>query len=60
MAKNEDLQKHTLNLFRGDYDALALLFPDLGAGPVIRQLVHDFLKRAEAQASEAPDVEVKL
>lgn len=60
MPKNEDLQKHTLNLTRGDYDKLALLFPDTGAGPVIRQLVHDFITRVEAQAHEAPEVQVTL
>lgn len=57
---SEDLQKHTLNLFRGEYDALAALFPDTGAGPIIRQLVHDFLLRVEATEAEAPAVEVKL
>lgn len=57
--KNSDLQKHTLNLFAGDYDRLALLFPDTGAGPIIRQLVREFLSRAEV-AAESPEVEVKL
>lgn len=57
--KNDQLQKHTLNLYAGDYDRLALLFPDTGAGPIIRQIVHDFLAKVE-RPSVAPEVEVKL
>jgi hypothetical protein len=55
-----DLQKHTLNLHPGDYDKLAALFPDTGAGPIIRQLVHDFIARVEAEARATAEVEVKL
>jgi hypothetical protein len=49
MSKNEELQKHTLNLHRGDYEKLQSMFPDLGAGPVIRQIVRNFIERAEAE-----------
>ena len=50
MAKKaeEDLTKHTLNLFPGDYAKLQELYPDLGAGPVIRRLVRDFINKVEA------------
>jgi len=60
MAKNEDLQKVTLNLWRGDYAKLQLLFPDNGAGPVIRELIRDFIARVEAVETAAPDVDVQL
>lgn len=58
--KNEDLQKHTLNLNRGDYEKIKLLFPEVGAAEVIRQLVSDFIARVESVEASAPDVEVKL
>lgn len=53
MAKKaeEDLTKHTLNLFPGDYSRLQELYPDIGAGPVIRRLVRDFLDKIEAAKS---------
>lgn len=57
---NPDLQKVTLNLFLGDYEKLQLLFPDNGAGPIIRQLVRDFITRVEAAATADATVEVTL
>lgn len=62
MPKNdkEDLQKHTLNLYPGDYDRLRLLFPDIGAGAVIRRLVRKFLDQTEGQAVEVDNLEIKL
>lgn len=59
--KDDTIQKHTLNLRRGDYAKLGELFPDLGAGPAIRQIVSNFVDRAEAAARSAhPDVDVQL
>ena len=45
MTKTEDyeLEKVTLNLFQGEFHALKLLYPRLGAGKVIRELVHKHL-----------------
>ena len=60
MTKNDDLQKVTLNLARGDYAKLQALFPDNGAGPIIRQIVHDFIAKVELAEAEAPEVDVKL
>lgn len=48
-----DLQKHTLNLFSGDYARLQELYPDIGAGPVIRRLIRQFIQQAE-QPGESP------
>jgi hypothetical protein len=44
-SKDTDLQKHTLNLRAGDYDKMAELFPQQGAGPMIRQLVSNFIDK---------------
>lgn len=35
----ENLQKHTLNLRRGDYAELQRAYPDRGAGPIIREII---------------------
>jgi hypothetical protein len=43
--KTLSMQKHTLNLREGDYEKMAELFPDLGGGPAIRQLVSKFVDR---------------
>lgn len=45
---SDELQKHTLNLFAGDYERLQLLYPDVGAGPVIRKIVRKFVEQCEA------------
>tara|TARA_R110000868_G_scaffold274194_1_gene533415 strand:+ start:1038 stop:1226 length:189 start_codon:yes stop_codon:yes gene_type:complete len=47
MSKDKDLdmQKHTLNLRRGDYALMHDLFPDLGGGPAIRQLIASFIDK---------------
>lgn len=51
--KSEDeLQKHTLHLFRGDFEKLQLLFPALGASVVIRKLVRNTIQRAEATSPQ--------
>lgn len=56
---NDDLQKHTLNLHRGDYQRIQELFPDIGAAVIIRRIVRKFLKQVETEG-ESVDVEVKI
>lgn len=57
----EELQKHTLNLFAGDYERLRCLFPDIGAGAVVRRLVRSFLEKTEGNTSvDIDNVEVKI
>lgn len=46
-ADEEGLQKHTLNLFPGDYEKLRVFYPDTGAGAVIRRLVREYIKQIE-------------
>lgn len=52
MAKGSELQKHTLNLFAGDYEELQSMYPDVGAGPIIRRLVRDFLAKVQTNPAE--------
>jgi len=60
MAKNPDLQRHALNLRAGDYAKLQDLYPEIGAAAVIRQIVHDFIARLEANDTRpaSPDIEL--
>ena len=50
MAKKSEipLRKERLNLYEGDFAKMQRLFPQLGAGPAIRELVHNFIRRMEA------------
>ncbi len=45
---SDELTKHTLNLRAGDYRKLQELYPDVGAGPVIRKVVSKFVEQCEA------------
>ena len=40
-----ELSKHTLHLFSGDYELLRQHYPDLGAAVVIRKLVRTHLNK---------------
>lgn len=42
------VRKHTLNLFEGDYEKLQSIYPDLGAGFIIRRLVSKHISQIEA------------
>lgn len=56
----EDLQKHTLNLHTGDYARLQDLYPEHGAGKIIRALVRSFLKKIDKTPTRLPKVEMEL
>jgi hypothetical protein len=43
------ISKHTLNLYRGDFEKLADLYPRNGAGKIIRDLVRRHLRHVEQQ-----------
>lgn len=60
MAKNPDLQRHALNLWKGDYAKLQDLYPEIGAAAVIRQIVHDFIARLEANDTRPASPEIDL
>lgn len=59
--KDDTIQKVTLNLRAGDYEKIGHLFPDLRAGPAIRQIIANFVDRAEAAArTDLPTVDTEL
>ncbi len=43
MAKTEQLHKHTLFLYEGDYRRLQEYYPEIGAAKVIRKVVRKHL-----------------
>lgn len=56
----EELTKHTLNLFEGDYDKLRELYPDVGAGAIIRRVVRKFIEQVEATDASSLDAKVEI
>lgn len=58
---SQDLQKHTVNLFTGDFDRLGVLFPEADKSDVLRRVLREFIAKCEANnAKELPKVEVAL
>jgi hypothetical protein len=56
-----ELQKHTLNLFPGDYAKLQQHYPDIGAATIIRRIVKRFVEQIEASGDSAPsDIDVSI
>lgn len=47
--ESDELQKHTLNLFKGDYAELQGLYPESGAGKIIRILVRNHLRKVREE-----------
>lgn len=48
--ESEPLMKVCLNLYEGDFQRLQSLHPKVGAGKVIRTLVHSYLKTVTDKA----------
>lgn len=59
MPKSEDLQKHTLNLRRGDVERLRDFFPDIPPTNLIRTIISRYVDDLEVKAA-MPDVKVNL
>ena len=51
----EPLMKVCLNLYDGDFQRLQSLHPKIGAGKVIRTLVHSYIKSIEDKAAKRID-----
>ena len=49
-----ELQKHTLNLFPGDYAKLQDLYSDIGAATIIRRVIHAFIEQIEKTGDKGP------
>lgn len=57
----EELKKHLVNLYEGDYEKLQVLHPRLGASKAIRLMVRAHIQRVEeAQAQNAKPVQLDL
>ena len=55
MRRREDkaINKHTLNLYAGDYEKLQLIYGTrIGAAKIIRDIVHTHIKRIENEAEQ--------
>jgi hypothetical protein len=39
------IRKHTLNLYKGDYEILQAAFPQKGAAAVIRAVIRNFIRQ---------------
>jgi len=60
MKKIEGIQKHTINLYEGDYARIQEMFPDIGAAAIIRKLVRRFVEQSGNYTDILPSVEIKL
>jgi len=62
MSEREPVHKHTVNLYEGDFQRLQDLYPDLGAGIVVRKLVRKHIKSVEKNVTPAKleDLELDL
>lgn len=54
-----ELQKHTLNLFPGDYDKLRNYYPDIGASTIIRRIVRKFVEQIDEHNGDV-ETEIKI
>lgn len=59
MPKDDDLQKHTLNLRKGDYEKIKDFFPDLHASQVIRMVISKYVDSLEGDSTPV-NVKVQL
>lgn len=56
MRRREDraIEKHTVNFYVGDYPKLQQMYGSrIGAAKIIRDLVHDHIKRVEEDAAQS-------
>lgn len=58
--KRADLQKVTLNIREGDMEKMAELFPQLGAGPAVRQLISAFVDKHYAVPTSVPSPSIEV
>jgi len=56
LRSTEKLQKHTLNLYAGDFDELQNMFPEVGASVAIRTLVRNYIESKRPTLSELPNI----
>lgn len=59
MSRREELQKHTLFLYEGDYRKLQDYYPEISAALVIRKIVRKHLDSLDAQSDDDTHIEVE-
>lgn len=59
MSKTEELQKHTLNLFEGDFERLQNHYPDVGASFIIRRLVRAHVKYIQSVGEPTDSIKIE-
>lgn len=47
------IRKHTLNLFEGDYERMQVLYPRLGAGRAIREIIRAHIRQIEEATAQS-------
>jgi len=60
--KNEDLQKHTLNLREGDWDYLERVFSERGypVSSIVRNVISHYVDRLKVrEKTEAPEIDLE-
>lgn len=61
MPKDENLTKHTMNLFAGDYAKLQQYYPDIGAATIIRRVIRAFVNQIEEKGADVvAEIDVKI
>jgi hypothetical protein len=55
-----DLQKHTLNLYRGDWDELRALYPNTETSTLIREIVRSCIINTKAADPEVTKINVDV
>lgn len=55
-ARGEELQKHTLNLRKGDMEALEALFPRYQPSVMARTIISKFIDKAKLVEEQTPEV----
>jgi len=55
----EELRKHTLFLFEGDYEKIRMTYPQLGAATVIRNVIRRFIQTKIDKGSIEMEIEIE-
>ena len=56
----DELTKHSLFLYKGDFELLRSYYPEVGAGLVVRKLVRQHLKKLQKRTEEPVNIDVEV
>lgn len=54
------LQKHTLNLYAGDFEELCTIYPNIKPSNLVRELVRNTILRTKANTLPPDDIQTPL